>query len=349
MRCLTVASGLRERGVNIHFVCREHDGDLCDFIEGRGFMVHRLPVSPLWAPSPDVVPHASWLGATWQEDSEQTIAAIEAGCVIPDWLVVDHYAIDERWESSLRRSVRHIMAVDDLADRRHDCDILLDDNILPGIKIRYDNLVPANCKLLLGEKYVSLRDEFLELRRNAKFRTGPVRRVLVSFGGVDVDNYTGWVIVGLINAGLGGLAVDVVVGAQNPNRSMIQSICSTHGFDVHVQTDRIAYLMNVADLAIGSAGYTAYEFAAMKLPAILIPLSDVQTKFSKELEGRGVASVLAIKRDTPCQDVSGAILAVINSQALRASMSRACARFIDGKGRVRVVNELLHCGRESNE
>ena len=42
MRCLTLAEGLKDRGAEVLFVCREHIGHLCDFIEGKSIKVYRL-------------------------------------------------------------------------------------------------------------------------------------------------------------------------------------------------------------------------------------------------------------------------------------------------------------------
>ena len=67
-----------------------------------------------------------------------TVAAMAdraADCVAPDDMaalapvtavIVDHYGLDIGDEKPWREIARHIVVLDDLADRRHDCDVLID-------------------------------------------------------------------------------------------------------------------------------------------------------------------------------------------------------------------------------
>jgi len=187
MRCLTLADELRERGAEIVFVCRDFAGNLCGYIEEKGYIVqgyivHRLPVSDTPKQNTEGnLKHAAWLGADWQTDARQVEEIIKDFNTHPDWLVVDHYALDERWERYLRSYVKKIMVIDDLADRPHDCeviddladrphdcDLLLDQNFYENLESRYDGLAPSGCKKLLGPKYALLRPEFREERKNLR-------------------------------------------------------------------------------------------------------------------------------------------------------------------------------------
>jgi len=191
MRCLTLADELRGRDAEIVFVCREFAGNLCGYIEEKGYVVHRLPVSD--APDQGVgadLKHAAWLGADWQTDGGQVEEIIKRLAAPLDWLIVDHYALDERWEEYLRPYVKKIMVIDDLADRAHDCDLLLDQNFYENLESRYDGLVSAWCKKLLGPKYALLRPEFREARKNLRKRDGHVKRIMIFFGGSDPANET---------------------------------------------------------------------------------------------------------------------------------------------------------------
>jgi UDP-2,4-diacetamido-2,4,6-trideoxy-beta-L-altropyranose hydrolase len=166
MRCLTLADELRGRGAEVIFVCREFDGNLCGYIEEKGYIVHRLPVSDATEQGDQNIEiglkHTAWLGADCQTDVEQVEEIIKDLESPPDWLVVDHYALDERWEECLRSYCKKIMVIDDLADRPHNCDLLLDQNFYENLESRYDGLVPPQCKKFLGPKYALLRPEFRE-------------------------------------------------------------------------------------------------------------------------------------------------------------------------------------------
>ena len=189
MRCLTLADALRERGAECRFVCREHAGNLLDVIRQRGFEAYGLPLGDAVTAKSDVsdnlLPlHAAWLGADWASDAEQTLAAI--GDTKFDWLIVDHYALDARWEHRLRCSCHRLMVIDDLADRVHDCDLLLDQN-LGRTAADYKERVPATCTVLAGAQYALLRPEFAALRAySLERRAHPkLKRLLITMGGVE--------------------------------------------------------------------------------------------------------------------------------------------------------------------
>ena len=187
MRCLTLADAFREKGAEIIFVCREHPGHLFDLIEASQHLVLRLPFATTFATGE--LAHADWLGETQKEDARQSIEALKTiGNV--EWLVIDHYALDVEWEAIMRSYCENIMVIDDLADRKHDCDVLLDQNYYHGKRGRYKNLVPPRCKNLLGPKYALLRQEFKEMRRNLKVREGIKKRIFIFFGGSDPTNET---------------------------------------------------------------------------------------------------------------------------------------------------------------
>jgi UDP-2,4-diacetamido-2,4,6-trideoxy-beta-L-altropyranose hydrolase len=79
MRCLTLADRLRAGGAEVCFLCRESEGSFIPFIRNRGYAVTALSgkrrLVAVAADEP-VHPHECWLGASWNEDVEQTIAAL---------------------------------------------------------------------------------------------------------------------------------------------------------------------------------------------------------------------------------------------------------------------------------
>jgi UDP-2,4-diacetamido-2,4,6-trideoxy-beta-L-altropyranose hydrolase len=103
MRCLVLAGELRPKGAQIFFICRELPGNLCDLVEEKGYPVYRLPCSGEQAAfNGEHTKHARWLGASWETDAEQVKNILINDKQDIDWLIVDHYAIDKRWESCLR-------------------------------------------------------------------------------------------------------------------------------------------------------------------------------------------------------------------------------------------------------
>ena len=338
MRCLTLAEELRGRGAEVVFACREFDGNLCDYIEEKGYIVHRLPVSNEQEDNIEGnLKHAAWLGADWQTDARQVEKIIKGLNTPPDWLVVDHYALDEKWEGYLRPYCKKIMVIDDLADRAHDCDLLLDQNLYADINIRYRGKVPSHCQLLLGPRYALLRDEFRQLHEQIKPHNGPIKRVLVFFGGVDADNYTGLAIEALSRLDMPDLHVDVVIGKQHPHREHIESSCAKHQFDCHVQTSHMAELMTAADLSIGAGGSAIWERCCLGLPAIVVATAENQVALSSFSAQLGLCLYLGKADSVSIEKIERALCVFCDSTELLQSFSSKSKRIVDGKGLYRVL------------
>jgi UDP-2,4-diacetamido-2,4,6-trideoxy-beta-L-altropyranose hydrolase len=234
MRCLTLALSLKTRGAQITFFSRNLPKALTEILSEHKIQLNSLAL-PKKPTSDGDLDHSTWLGLSQQEDAE--ILSDALGDADFDWLIVDHYALDFRWEGKLRKHRIKILAIDDLADRRHDCDILLDQNLYSDMEIRYIGLIPTEARVLLGPKYALLRDEFKFAREGINPRLGDVKTVLISFGGVDTKNFTGTVLESLEGLALGDIQVVVLLGSSHPFLSEIQKICDARGYKCSIQTD----------------------------------------------------------------------------------------------------------------
>jgi UDP-2,4-diacetamido-2,4,6-trideoxy-beta-L-altropyranose hydrolase len=342
MRCLTLANALKQRGARVRFVSRHMPEYLREMLAANGHEFVLLEGNPTEVASGDI-PHAHWLGTSQEVDAQSSIKALSDQTW--DWLVVDHYALDSRWESVLRNAARHILVIDDIADRQHDCNLLLDQNLYEDMATRYAGKVPPDCQLLLGPRYALLRDEFRRMREGIKPRAGEGRRVLVFLGGMDAENYTGTVIDALANADLADLHVDVVIGSRHPCRDSIEAKCVQHGFSCHVQTHRMAELMAEADLAIGAGGSATWERCCLGLPTLTICVADNQRNqiAGAASEGLVYAPDLGPELATGLQRH---IEALMENGYLRTAISRNGMRGVDGWGVLRVVRQLGCSGIE---
>ncbi|WP_020163063.1 UDP-2,4-diacetamido-2,4,6-trideoxy-beta-L-altropyranose hydrolase [Methyloversatilis discipulorum] len=330
-RCQTLADALALRGAQVRFVCRHLTEGAAGRLQAAGHAVTRID----GAGEPDGLPHAGWLGGAQAEDAARTRAAL-AGFAA-DWLIVDHYALDVRWERVLRERVRRIMVIDDLADRDHECDLLLDQNLYADTAVRYAQRVPAAARRLLGPRYALLRPEFTSVR--GRRRDGGVRRVLVFFGGVDAANQTGRVIALLPRVLSAQVAVDVVIGAAHPHRADIEAACAQAGYCCHVQTARMAELMAAADLAIGAGGTAVWERACAGLPALVWPVADNQHEQVATAADAGVLHApLQVGHDD--EALLRQIVALCESPHLLRALSAAGAATVDGAGAARVCRAL---------
>jgi UDP-2,4-diacetamido-2,4,6-trideoxy-beta-L-altropyranose hydrolase len=336
MRCLTLADELARRGAQIRFVSRYLPDYLAKLLAVKGYELALLDNTKNDAAF-DELAHAQWLGCSQAQDLEGSLKALSDRAW--DWLIVDHYALDCHWESRLRPVVGNILAIDDIADRQHDCDVLLDQNFYADMNTRYVGKVPEHCRLLLGPRYALLREEFRQLRRQASPRKDTVQRILVFFGGMDADNYTGRAIQSLIGIGIADMHVDVVIGAQHPCREAIEDACLRHHFTCHVQTNRMAQLMAAADLSIGAGGGATWERCSLGLPTIAICTAENQRKQVADAAAEGMVYAPDLKYRFD-QVIGRHISSLVENSALRQLISRNALQAVDGKGVLRVVSSM---------
>lgn len=333
MRCLTLADELRAKGCEITFICCDLSGNLFSLLEEKVY-----PVWKLAAPE-DGVP------LKWREDAAGTARCIEASGGRADWVVVDHYELDARWESSLREHTKKIMVIDDLANRPHDCELLLDQNYYRDLDIRYDGLVPAACLKLLGPEYVLLRPEFRQAREHLRVRDGHVKRILISFGATDPENHTAKVLEAMTALNRNDIAADVVVGATNPHRESIKGLCSTlPNVNYHCQVTNMAVLMQQADIAIGAGGATTWERCTLGLPAITVVLAPNQLRTTVDLAAIGAIWFLGWADDLVVEDYVRAILKGIGSSSELTEISKKAMglmRGVERKNSYTIVEKLL--------
>lgn len=344
MRCLTLADVLRERGADCRFVCREQPGNLLQLIRERGYTTHGLLVDCGESPAGEDVngphpSHADWLGTDWKCDAEQTRAAVGESAV--EWLVVDHYALDRRWESTMRPVCRRLMVIDDLADRVHDCDLLLDQNL--GRKPKdYAELVPGECELLVGPKYALLRPEFAALRKYSLRRraTPRLKRLLISLGGVDKDNVTGEVLDALNGCRLPeDCRITVVMGPHAPWLEQVKSTAGRMPWDTEVLVGvrNMAELMANSDLAIGAGGSTSWERCCLGLPSLILVLAENQRSIAMALHSVGAG--IAIGTSIDLGTLSDHWASIVDPTAL-AETAAAAFRLTEGKGTLLVSQSM---------
>lgn len=335
MRCITLADELKKQGARISFISRNLPPHLSEMLNARKIEHITLITDVIQEPS-DRLAHSSWLGTSQSKDAQATLQALANQTW--DWVVVDHYALDERWESAVRQNCKKLMVIDDLADRQHDCDVLLDQNFYADKQTRYNGKVPVRCQLLLGPRYALLREEFRISREKINVRAGDVKKILVFFGGVDADNYTNLAIQALAELNI-TLPVHVVIGAQHPSREQIQQACVKYGYVCHVQTTHMAELMAEADLAIGGGGTATWERCCLGLPTISLCVAENQRKQITDAAEAGLLYA-PISRRNLVEVIRDQINSLLENPALIKLISNTSMRQVDGKGSLRVVTAM---------
>jgi len=291
-------------------------------------------------PNGDRLAHSSWLAVTQESDAEETLNALKSQRW--DWMAVDHYALDWRWETPLRGLAANILAIDDLADRRHDCDILLDQNLTDLRIDRYAGLTPPACRKLIGVSYALLRPEFSHDGRRDQ-APGASKRLNILFGGTDPQGGTELALraVSLLDPTL-AIATDVIIGSGNVRQPAIRELCQAlPGAQLHIQTSDIAELFAAADLAIGAGGATSWERCRLGLPALVTSMAHNQRRACEALAQARVAIDLGELALLTPGTLAGTIARILAKPRLLAAMSQRASKLVDGKGTQRVAAHLV--------
>ncbi|MBR1174239.1 UDP-2,4-diacetamido-2,4,6-trideoxy-beta-L-altropyranose hydrolase [Bradyrhizobium sp. KB893862 SZCCT0404] len=341
-RCLTLANALAKGGMRSSFLMRSHAAGLAHLVENQGHAVRLLPDPRQASPETgdDALPHANWLPTTRQQDAEQTC------CVLADispagWLIVDHYALDARWERACRREGLRIFAIDDLADRAHDVDLLLDQNLVRKMEIRYRNRVPAACVQLLGPSYALLRPDFAQERELLAPRDGTIGRILICFGGSDPTNETAKALAAIGRLARPLLVVDVVIGASNPHVASIEALCRTMpNVEVHRGANNVGQLMRRADLAIGAGGVMNWERCCLGVPAVVLHIAANQIETLTSLADVGAVLYLGSAASVSVETLAHALRSLLVDSTRTLALGKAAFALVDGEGSGRVCAAL---------
>ena len=347
MRCLAIADELKKRGASVLFITAGEEQKWIDLMRGRGFTCETIEtacadgVSLTDSDCNDTHKRARQYVVDWRRDSSQSREIIEGRDI--DWLIVDHYGLDWQWESSIRDCVNRILVIDDLADREHDCDALLD-CVYGRMVDDYKSLVPKGCKLLLGAKYAPLRPEFLRWREIALERRRNiqgVKKILVSLGGTDKSNLTGEVLNQMSRLELpDNIEIDVVAGLGFAHLKRVEDQIASLPvkFSLDVGANNMASRIVEADLGIGAIGVSTWERFCLGLPAVNLITEAHQLAVVALLGEQNFSGVLhSSKMDS---ELAPYLKKLLFDHSYYREFAYQCSRAVDGKGLFRLVDVL---------
>lgn len=337
MRCLALANALKSSGHDCTFVTRELTGFLIEPIASNGHRIAPLAIKDEFDQLGPV-----WPEAMQQQDSEETSEALSADEY--DWLIVDHYRLDSMWHRhtiGLQTCPKMRLAViDDLANRHHKCDLLIDHNA--GRQVQdYQALVPAECRILTGPNYAILRDEFKHEAPAVRAPINPAMpRLFICFGGVDAINATCATLECLRTLTLPkATQVTVVMGSSAMWMGEVTQLVSKLSYTCEILQNPkdMAMRMNTADIGIGAVGVSALERCAMGLPSIGVVVSENQVRGASALAE--AKTMIEIQFAQLQFELPQAIAYLLNSENY-LNMANRAKQLCDGQGVDRIVNEL---------
>ncbi len=338
MRCLTLAKEFQRRGASVSFISRPFDGNLFSRIKEAGCAL--LPLSEVDTPKQQIVDrdYHLWFGTDPTNDARETASLIPADT---DLLVVDHYAIGDGWEKVARPKVKAILAIDDLANRRHDADLLVDQNYVPARESVYKRLLPPHADIMCGPQFAMLREEFAKAHEKGRVRQS-VKRVLVFFGGIDAAGETLKVVRALVPIVTPEIQVDVIIGTGYfAKKDLTTLIDRTPGFTLHEQVATMSEFMLKADLAVGAGGTTTWERCAVGLPSLIVSIADNQRDIAMGADELGIVEYLGHCTEISATGYQEAIRPFLSTNSRLRQLSERARTLVDGRGVERVVNAAI--------
>lgn len=326
VRQLALARELAARGAEVVFVTRTVEPR----VEAAGFRSLALDL-----PAPE--PSRPWAAADQVADARATIA-LAGGAV--DTVIVDSYGLDRTWESEVRAIAGRIVAVDDLADRTREVDVVVDQNWYgAGSDARYDGVVPDGARRLVGPRHALLHHDYAAARRTSAPRAWPPRRVLVSFGGTDPGGETRAVVDALRASGrdLGlDLEVDVVVGTPAAvSEELRASVAALPGAELRVALPSLVPSLAAADLAFGASGTATWERMCLDVPAVVTTTAPHQSGVTRALAEAGFTTWAGLSGQVGADGYRDLVAALL------ADGPRLAPPLVDGHGAARVAAEVL--------
>lgn len=312
MRCLTLAEELRTRGVKVKFYCVPCEGNLVAHIRKKGYECIEL--------------------GTADADIDDS----------GDWLIVDHYQLDCAWETRMGEYFKRLLVIDDFVNRKHKCDILLNQNVSNIAEVEPQN-VKTRC--LCGPQYALLRKEFLEMRRQILLGGAFKRqdnRAFIFFGGSDPTQETLKLVKALIADPEEKLYFDILVGKTNPDLISLKTM--TEGITniaLQCHSESVAQLMARASVGVGSAGSTTWERLCVGLPSVLVMVADNQQTIVETVSNMQCAVYLGKSENVSGTDFLNAIKNLMQHSNMCEEMRKSGMELVDGLGCQRVVDIML--------
>lgn len=353
MRCRNLANKFKERGYNVIFICKVYEGNIISILN-EDYDVLEISNNYLY---PLSINTNTWLGDNIEDDVDKCFNVYNNIYSIDkqiDLLIIDHYAIDYRWEELIKQRlpIKSIMVIDDLHNRKHNCDYLLDHTYRTNNP--YKSLVSNDTCMLLGPSYCLLNDMFMETRnkkqRNEMTRIDKqIKRINISFGGGDMYKVTEKVIKTIINCDddniCNEIKYDIVLGKLYPNIEKIkQLVKDKKNFNVYVNINHreICNLLIDTDLGIGAGGTSVYERCCLGIPSIVITMADNQKSNAINLDDLGAITYLGNYDKWDEKELIKIIRIYDKKIGMKERQCNICSDLVKGDGCNKVIDIIIN-------
>ena len=333
LRCITLADKLLHYNIKCIFFVRNISKNLFELLDAKYKVILLDRIDSMFNATDE---YSRWLGVNQRFDAEEFIALALPGQF--NGVVVDHYGLGYQWERTVQAKFRFVLVLDDLANREHICNLLVDQSI--GRKEScYSSLVPQICTLLVGPKYALLRDEFSADFSGCKKQYD----ILINFGGADKDNYTEHVLGMLAKCvNMHKHSIKIIIGSDYPYTVGLERRIGELGlkFTLVENPNNVAREISECRIAIGAGGVSLLERSALGIPSIIYAIADNQEHICAEYERQAFGAVIR-KGEIDEHIKLASIIDIKLDPKLLSKESHLNKNFVDAHGTDRVVAKLI--------
>lgn len=246
-------------------------------------------------------------------------------------LITDSYDVDEEYFNITKAIFNKTAYIDDMNLYYFNVDFLINQNINAE---DFNYKVNKDTKLLLGSKYVMLRNEFKNMP--PKHIKKIISDVLVTIGGGDPNHITEKILSWVHNL---DYTFHVVIG---PAFNDIEYLKSFENDKIKLYFNaNMSNLMKNCDIAISACGSTLYELAACGVPTLGIIIADNQIGVANKLNILGIINNLGWYNKISKESFIKNIVNFAEDYDKRKLMAEKASKIIDGKGVERITKEIL--------
>jgi len=320
-RSLNIAKVLKKKKINVKFICKKNNltKDIKKELKENKINLNEIDYkkNPL------------------NEDANQTIKILKKNKT--KLLIVDNYNLNYKWESSVKKYVNKLLVIDDLANRKHNCEILLDQNYVENFANRYKKYINKNCRTFLGPRYVLLNPNFSKIKK--KIKKNKVKNIFIFFSSSFQKKLTGIIYNVFKKKKFKELKINFIVGHSSNKNKLIKKF-KNENYKTYIFKKNIINLMKKSDLAIGAGGSNSWERISLGLPSLAICLSDNQKSICSYLKKKKLIIYLGESKDVNVKKIENEVTKAIRNISKLRKISSSGQTIIDGKGSLR-ISELI--------
>ena len=327
-RCISIAVALKKRGHLCSFICQEINDYFSSILDYHSFELIDLPKNSLISDKDQLF------------EASNLTEKIKKNKIHIDVLFVDVYKINAVWEEKLKTSTDKLFAIDDLANRDHYVDYIIDQNAgRTETDYKIHNLNRG--KILSGTRFAIINQDIADYRDKALRIRKKInnKNILINFGSSSHESLYSQFIKSLISNGdMQGKSISLLSSNKTSNefKDLLDSL------KVRLLTSlspiELAKLYISSDFCIGAGGVSALERCCLGLPSGVVCIAKNQYLGSVQLEKKGCIKLL---NNFPDLTVSIDIIKnLLNDDDQLKDLSTNSFNEVDGSGLKRILSEV---------